>query len=94
MGTYDITNFNTATSSATVPVIKNLFLEYGQIPVNILKAVYEDQQTGLKKESRATQDNEKMGLCIIKSLTYEAKSHLTTMNLSSTKWSILPYFSR
>ena len=78
VGTYDITNFNIApNTTGTTPIMKNLFLEYGQIPVSVLTTVCEDWQTGDKKESRATQNNEQMGLCIIKSLTDEAKCRLT-----------------
>ncbi len=49
-GTYDIINLNiVSTNTGTVPIMKSLFIEYGQIPVSVLKTACEDWQTGNKK---------------------------------------------
>ncbi len=77
VSTYDITIKIAPSTIGTFANMKNPFLEYGQIPVGVLKAACEDWQNGSKKESRATQNDEDSGLCIIKSLTDEAKCRLT-----------------
>ncbi len=60
VGAYDITNFNIAPiTTGTAVIMKNFFLEYSQIPVCVLKTACEEWQTGSKKESRATQNNDK-----------------------------------
>ncbi len=58
--------------------MKNLSLEYCQIPVGVLNAACEDWQTISKKESRATQNYKQVCIFIILFFTDDTKQRLTT----------------
>ncbi len=71
-GFYQITKYNVA-ATGTPAILKDLFTQYGQIPVNTIRAkVMTWKAGGAKANSRSTQNNMAFYKCLKDSLTDEA----------------------
>ncbi len=71
-GSYQITKYNVAAVGAPA-TLKDLFIQYGQIPVNTIHAeVMTWKEGGAKANSRSTQNNMAFYKCLKDSLTDEA----------------------